>query len=610
MTTPYTYDERILVQDDTVRLESFMAYGGGGGGGSSDYSSRRLLVHPFGKLQQALEMDDDEDSSSSSYRTSMIRRVTMSVASRSSQSFSLSTHDNDSDDSILLQSIPLLDGAHADASDPTRMSGFLLPQFPSGFWLEILAERSLTLSELDSLVDHWRDKRVITTPTQGSVWDREKLHNEQQPKVLYRHQLFLPTIGAAWSADAWQQTMQALLPSSCCSGSGSNYTSPSDDDSTSWFFGVSAMDWSKLLVDGPTTNKQFWIQWTPHQHACNIGLQFQSNTNYIKKDDSNNNSNSNNTSDNVLLPPTLFSEEASSPLATRSIQRLPSSRSAGTASTTTTTTLEQVLRRPAVSPNHGRLETWFTSSSSLSSTSSLQPHQDCQLKLRQKLPYFMAPQWQSLKIITTKDDTDFQTFVEWDDSDLSAILQITSPASSHSNIPSSLIISLDYEPVLLSLDDFPGDPNRGRELPPAVATLTCRGNTTSTDILLYSNAVLLLPPVPDMSMPFNVLSLSCSLYAYLIGTIVTLLVKRSSERIKYRLHPELKPPSKLRQLKSKILSKFQGRLSRSPPSKEDTNVESEKKQEGADDNDNNDNSNEKKGTVQSATGDNDVQSDE
>lgn len=117
----------------------------------------------------------------------------------------------------------------------------------------------------------------------------------------------------------------------------------------------------------------------------------------------------------------------------------------------------------------------------------------------------------------------------------------------------SLSISLDYEPAFLSFQDFPGDPNRGFELAPAVMTMTCYGVPT----ILYSNTLLILPPVPDMSIPFNVTSLTCSLYAYVFGNLVAFLVKKSSEKIRYTLHPEEKSKSPLVRLKARIWSKFQ-----------------------------------------------------
>jgi hypothetical protein len=70
-----------------------------------------------------------------------------------------------------------------------------------------------------------------------------------------------------------------------------------------------------------------------------------------------------------------------------------------------------------------------------------------------------------------------------------------------------------------------------------------------------------LPPVPDMSMPFNVISLTSSLYAYIIGTLLTILVRKGSERIKFKLYPQKRPESKLQKLKRRIgiqLSRIRG----------------------------------------------------
>eukprot|EP00797_Seminavis_robusta_P008509 Sro15_g011290.1 GPI transamidase component (204) ;mRNA; r:128196-128807 len=121
--------------------------------------------------------------------------------------------------------------------------------------------------------------------------------------------------------------------------------------------------------------------------------------------------------------------------------------------------------------------------------------------------------------------------------------------------PHSLSISLDYRPAFLSFEHFPGDANRGVEIPPAKATFTCQ---QQPPIHLYSNSLLLLPPVPDMSMPFNVLSMSCSLYAFVVGSILNLLIRKGSERVQRTYDPsKVPPPGKLRQLVGKIKEKVQ-----------------------------------------------------
>ena len=63
-----------------------------------------------------------------------------------------------------------------------------------------------------------------------------------------------------------------------------------------------------------------------------------------------------------------------------------------------------------------------------------------------------------------------------------------------------------------------------------------------------------MPPVPDMSMPFNVISLTCTLYAFVVGSLANLLVRKSSSWAKKALHPE-EHKSTLQQLKEKLRSK-------------------------------------------------------
>jgi phosphatidylinositol glycan class T len=97
-------------------------------------------------------------------------------------------------------------------------------------------------------------------------------------------------------------------------------------------------------------------------------------------------------------------------------------------------------------------------------------------------------------------------------------------------------MSVDYDYVLVSFEDFPADPNRGMEMPPSIATFYCAPEFHTTLFTplarLYSHPLLIMPPVPDMSMPFNILSLTSTLYAFCIGGLVNLLVRKSSERIK------------------------------------------------------------------------------
>ncbi|OEU21063.1 hypothetical protein FRACYDRAFT_234689 [Fragilariopsis cylindrus CCMP1102] len=265
--------------------------------------------------------------------------------------------------------------------------------------------------------------------------------------------------------------------------------------------------------------------------------------------------------------------------------------------------IDQVLRRHHT--NQGRFE-------SVIDLRPLFDHQNdyflslsCRMKYRQVLPDFLSPMWRSLEVVDTttattgnngdgdgdgnySDDTtpfyssseQVQASVEWNSDDRSSILYVeafSGPQSSSPELkqeqnkiflflPSTLAISFEYGPSFLTLDDFPGDPNRGRELPPGRVTVQCNQppppvshHTTtirSPDlVMVYSNSLILLPPVPDMSMPFNVISLTSSLYAYIVGAVVTILVRKASEKIKYKLYPEKKPISKVQNLKNKLKAK-------------------------------------------------------
>jgi hypothetical protein len=65
----------------------------------------------------------------------------------------------------------------------------------------------------------------------------------------------------------------------------------------------------------------------------------------------------------------------------------------------------------------------------------------------------------------------------------------------------------------------------------------------------------------------------------LVGTLVTLLVKRASEKVTYKLHPDKKPKSKFEKLKEKIKLKFQQR--KVNQDEEENGEEEEKREEDA-----------------------------
>jgi hypothetical protein len=195
-----------------------------------------------------------------------------------------------------------------------------------------------------------------------------------------------------------------------------------------------------------------------------------------------------------------------------------------------------------------------------------------EISFRQTIPAVLVPRWQSLEMMLVQSSTLAGRLIPWTELTNRDIVWQTDGTVEmqfrHELSPeSSLFVSLDYHAAFLSFENIPGDANRGIELPPiqvSFVSTTCssssvqKTNGTGTSMhtgrgsaQLYSQSVLLLTPLPDMSMPFNVLSLTCTLFAFIIGSLINVLVRRGTEHVKYQLDPSSKPKSKLNKLKQK-----------------------------------------------------------
>ena len=116
---------------------------------------------------------------------------------------------------------------------------------------------------------------------------------------------------------------------------------------------------------------------------------------------------------------------------------------------------------------------------------------------------------------------------------------------------SSLWMMVDYDEAYLPFQKFPADANRGVDIFPSRATFTPITTSVSPQpsTTLYSPSLLIMPPVPDMSMPFNVISLSCTLWAFVLGSMINILVRRGTESVKREFtgEKEKRPIDKIRE---------------------------------------------------------------
>ncbi|KAH0586611.1 GPI transamidase component PIG-T [Termitomyces sp. J132] len=98
------------------------------------------------------------------------------------------------------------------------------------------------------------------------------------------------------------------------------------------------------------------------------------------------------------------------------------------------------------------------------------------------------------------------------------------------SIPSgaTMDLSMDIAKSFLRYTEHPPDAQRGWDLPPAVFTLIEANQTSplNTNRRLYTPTLLVDLATPDFSMPYNVIIFTCSLIAFLFGSVFNLLTRK------------------------------------------------------------------------------------
>lgn len=109
---------------------------------------------------------------------------------------------------------------------------------------------------------------------------------------------------------------------------------------------------------------------------------------------------------------------------------------------------------------------------------------------------------------------------------------------------SSFVFSIQLEKAFLRLSEHPPDANRGFDVPSGVATfqpivdgqheLLCSelsADTRAFTRTLYSEPLLVPLPTPDFSMPYNVITMTSTVVAFFVGSMLNTLL-RKAPRIK------------------------------------------------------------------------------
>lgn len=141
----------------------------------------------------------------------------------------------------------------------------------------------------------------------------------------------------------------------------------------------------------------------------------------------------------------------------------------------------------------------------------------------------------------------------------------------------SASLTLEFDKGFLHIDEYPPDANQGFDIPSAIISFpdfqTClqytQDNTSikspmvskmqeKRKILSYTEVLLVPLTTPDFSMPYNVITITCTVFALYFGSLLNALRRRAGEEERL-LKRKDKNPGKLQLLLSKFSAKLRGR---------------------------------------------------
>ena len=443
---------------------------------------------------------------------------------------------------ILLQASSQATHEYQHSITTTTITRSSYPPGPSGVHVLVQWYRSedATRDHFHKVLDRLQHNRFLLAP----------LHAVTQPR-LYRHlvrldndtlSVTLPMEGSSMASEGWRAFLQQPSP---CQGLGI------------WHLATPTAYSTKMLrhQDQPQQRQSMWVEMQASEGCfqkldprnCQMDYSFGMRYKRSKQD----------ISLQHLLPGTSFQP---CPLVNETLIHLPDSTVQYLTNDTdwkatvvqnqmtsmpppsSLWTVFKTVSRPHGVSNTGTLQTIITSNNC-----------SAMISILDIIPPYIRPKWTSLRVQVDGGDVAFtrRMVQRTDDGTMEMRHDVPVPPLT------TVTLSLDFVPILLNFQSFPADPNRGMELTPTtVNVFPSDCHVDVSPILLYSNSLLLMPPVPDMSMPFNVISLTCTMYVFCIGSIVNLLVKRASDKVRYAMYPEQLPISKWQKLRECVRARW------------------------------------------------------
>lgn len=137
--------------------------------------------------------------------------------------------------------------------------------------------------------------------------------------------------------------------------------------------------------------------------------------------------------------------------------------------------------------------------------------------------------------------------------------------------------TLEFDKGFLHIDEYPPDANQGFDIPPAVITFPNfhvkmhfgEDNSSKQSAVLsrfednipvrsYTEVLLVPLTTPDFSMPYNVITITCTVFALYFGSLLNVLRRRVNEEERF-LKSKDKRSSPLSRLLSKLSAKLGGK---------------------------------------------------
>lgn len=130
----------------------------------------------------------------------------------------------------------------------------------------------------------------------------------------------------------------------------------------------------------------------------------------------------------------------------------------------------------------------------------------------------------------------------------------------------------------MHIDEYPPDANQGFDIPSAVISFPdfhasmhfLKDDSLNkspllskfqekSPVLCYTEVLLVPLTTPDFSMPYNVITITCTVFALYFGSLLNVLRRRVGEEERFLKRKDSKKTGRLGQLLSKLFAKLRGK---------------------------------------------------